>query len=62
MSVHEIQVLVLFLALICLWFFKTPLFMPGWGDMFDVRQRVENLVKLSFYGLYNGLTVISEAI
>ena len=36
MSMHEIQVFVLFLILILLWFFKTPLFMPGWGDIFNV--------------------------
>jgi len=36
MSMHEIQVFVLFLILILLWFFKTPLFMPGWGDIFKV--------------------------
>ena len=36
MSQHEIQVLILFIALIFMWFFKTPIFMPGWGDMFTV--------------------------
>lgn len=36
MSQHEIQVLVLFIALIFMWFFKTPIFMPGWGDIFTV--------------------------
>jgi len=36
MSLHEVQVLVLFSILILLWFFKTPLFMPGWGDLFQV--------------------------
>ena len=36
MSMHEVQVFVLFLLLILLWFFKTPLFMPGWGDIFNV--------------------------
>ena len=32
---HEIQVLTLFIILILLWFFKSPHFMPGWGDMFE---------------------------
>ena len=36
MSLHEVQVFILFLLLILLWFFKTPLFMPGWGDLFMV--------------------------
>ena len=34
MSMHELQVMILFIILILLWFFKTPIFMPGWGDMF----------------------------
>jgi hypothetical protein len=38
MTMHEVQVFTLFLLLIGLWFFKTPLFMPGWGDVFDVRM------------------------
>ena len=37
MNLHEAQVLVLFIILICLWFFKTPIFMPGWGDSFNVE-------------------------
>jgi len=37
MNLHEGQVLVLFIMLICLWFFKTPIFMPGWGDAFNVE-------------------------
>lgn len=37
MSQHEIQVLILFIALIFMWFFKTPIFMPGWGDIFTVQ-------------------------
>eukprot|EP00092_Neocalanus_flemingeri_P006840 GFUD01007385.1.p1 GENE.GFUD01007385.1~~GFUD01007385.1.p1 ORF type:complete len:728 (-),score=94.80 GFUD01007385.1:163-2346(-) len=37
MNLHEAQVLVLFIILICLWFFKTPIFMPGWGDAFNVE-------------------------
>ena len=35
MSMHEVQVLLLFLILILLWFFKSPHFMPGWGDIFS---------------------------
>ena len=38
MSQHEIQVLILFIALIFMWFFKTPIFMPGWGDIFTVTS------------------------
>ena len=26
--------MILFILLILLWFFKTPIFMPGWGDLF----------------------------
>lgn len=37
MTIHEVQVLILFVLLITLWFFKTPLFMPGWGDIFKVK-------------------------
>jgi len=37
MSQHEIQVLILFISLILMWFFKTPIFMPGWGDIFTVE-------------------------
>ena len=29
MSMHELQVMILFIVLILLWFFKTPIFMPG---------------------------------
>ena len=34
MSMHEWQVLILFIILVILWFFKTPVFIPGWGDFF----------------------------
>jgi len=34
MSMHEAQVLTLFIILVILWFFKTPVFIPGWGDFF----------------------------
>ena len=33
---HEIQVFVLFISLILLWFFQSPKFMPGWADFFNV--------------------------
>ena len=35
MSMHEAQVLLLFIVLILLWFFKSPHFMAGWADMFE---------------------------
>ena len=38
MTVHEIQVMILFIILILLWFFKTPIFMPGWGDLFSATN------------------------
>jgi len=31
-TMHEVQVVILFLALILLWFFQSPRFMPGWAD------------------------------
>ena len=31
-SIHEIQVVVLFMILILLWFFQSPKFMKGWAD------------------------------
>merc|ERR1711874_590824 len=34
---HEIQVLTLFIILILLWFFKSPHFMPGWGELFQAE-------------------------
>ena len=33
MSMHEFQVMILFIFLILLWFFKTPIFMPGIDTM-----------------------------
>ena len=33
-SRHELQVLILFVILVILWFFKTPVFISGWGDIF----------------------------
>jgi len=44
MNLHEAQVLVLFVILIALWFFKTPIFMPGWGDAFKVKTLRNSLV------------------
>merc|ERR1719189_1692503 len=38
MTVHEIQIMILFIILILLWFFKTPIFMPGWGDLFSATN------------------------
>ena len=35
MSMHEAQVLLLFIVLILLWFFKSPHFMVGWADLFE---------------------------
>ena len=35
MSMHEAQVLLLFIVLILLWFFKSPHFMAGWADLFE---------------------------
>ena len=37
-SMHEVQVVVLFLALILLWFFQSPRFMPGWSDAEVIRN------------------------
>lgn len=31
---HELSVFICFVTVICLWFFRKPMFMPGWGDMF----------------------------
>jgi sodium-dependent dicarboxylate transporter 2/3/5 len=35
MSQHEFQVLILFIILVLLWFFKSPVFITGWGDDFS---------------------------
>ena len=37
MTMHEIQVLTLFIILILLWFFKSPHFMAGWGELFQAE-------------------------
>jgi sodium-dependent dicarboxylate transporter 2/3/5 len=34
MKCHEVSVLICFLVVILLWFFRRPLFMYGWGDLF----------------------------
>jgi len=34
MRLHELQVLILFIILVFLWFFKNPKFIEGWGDLF----------------------------
>ncbi len=34
MNFHEIAVLVLFIILVILWFFREPEFIVGWGDFF----------------------------
>ena len=34
-TLHELQVFVLFIILILLWFFQSPKFMPGWADFFS---------------------------
>ena len=35
MTLHEWQVLILFIILILLWFFKSPKFISGWGSLFE---------------------------
>ena len=37
-TLHEVQVVVLFLALILLWFFQSPRFMPGWADAEVIKE------------------------
>ena len=34
LNFHQIAVLTNFVILVCLWFFREPRFMPGWGGMF----------------------------
>ena len=41
-TMHEVQVVVLFLALILLWFFQSPRFMPGWADA-EVRKKIDKI-------------------
>jgi len=40
MSLHELQVLILFIILVFLWFFKNPKFILGWGDLFKAATGV----------------------
>ena len=47
MTVHEIQVAILFIILILLWFFKTPIFIPGWSDLFDAENSNGDKVAIS---------------
>ncbi|KAL0277894.1 UNVERIFIED_CONTAM: hypothetical protein PYX00_005013 [Menopon gallinae] len=35
MTYHEVNVLILFLILVGLWFFRKPEFIPGWGQIYD---------------------------
>ena len=43
MDCHQIGVLVLFIVLIFLWFFRKPQFMMGWSDFFKTKW-VKNIV------------------
>ena len=43
-TMHEVQVVILFLALILLWFFQSPRFMPGWADAEVSIQKTWNCV------------------
>ena len=36
-NLHEGSVLVLFVSLVLLWFFRDPKFMPGWGNFVHVE-------------------------
>jgi len=47
MSMHEWQVLILFIILVILWFFKTPVFIPGWGDLFKKSTMRDPPTKVS---------------
>ncbi len=37
MKFHETAVLLLFITLVLLWFFREPEFIVGWGDLFHTR-------------------------
>ena len=45
-SLHELQVFVLFIILILLWFFQSPKFMPGWADFFNVTTEAGSKVSV----------------
>merc|ERR1712106_868356 len=47
MSIHEIQVLILFILLISLWFFKSPVFIEGWGALFSTTTSKGNSVSVA---------------
>jgi len=47
MSMHEWQVLILFIILVILWFFKTPVFIPGWGDFFKKQTMRDPSTKVT---------------
>ena len=40
LSFHESSVTVAFLALVLLWFFRSPGFMTGWGDLLKTTNAV----------------------
>merc|ERR1712180_397491 len=46
MSWAEKSTLGMFIALVCLWFFREPKFMPGWGDLFakDAKNNMESYI------------------
>jgi len=46
-SVHEWSILICFVVLIFLWFFREPIFIYGWGDYL---KRTTNRGNLSFVG------------
>jgi len=47
MTMHELQVLILFIILVILWFFKTPVFITGWGDLFKKETMREPPTKVT---------------
>ena len=42
---QQVAVLVHFIILVCLWFFREPRFMPGWGDYFVEQEEECGTVK-----------------
>jgi len=45
-TLHELQVFVLFIILILLWFFQSPKFMPGWADFFNITTHAGKKVSV----------------
>ena len=45
-TLHELQVFILFIILILLWFFQSPKFIPGWADMFSVTSHSNSKVSV----------------